>query len=413
MRVLWFEITTPSAYTSSGQVLGGWQDSLENLVKEEKDIELIVSFISNNPAPARVINGVQYEPIYIKYNYFEKLQKRFTWDVEERTYVNAALNVVKKVNPDIIQVFGCEFPFGLIAEKVAIPIVIHIQGAIIPYHNASYPPNYNVGIFFRRLWPNFVAQIYAYVKEHKEVTRVKMEERIWKRVNYYMGRTKWDESLVKLFNTSAQYFHVEEALRQPFWKTKKKWVPNSSSKKKLLSIGIGTFWKGPDMLLKTANILKSSGLNFEWLVAGEIRNDVKKIVEKHEGLKFEECNVKILGFKNSEDIIELLTTCSIYVHTAYIDNSPNSICEAQLLGTPVISTFVGGIDSLITNNEDGVLVPANDPWRMAQSIIDISYDYNLQIEMSRKSMEKARLRHNNQLIINQLINCYYSIVKNV
>lgn len=411
MRVLWFEITTPSAYANDGQVLGGWQDSLESIVKKEKDIELIVSFISNSPAPARVINGVQYEPIYIQYKYLEKLQKRFSWDVEERAYLNTALNVVKKVNPDVIQVFGCEFPFGLLAEKVQIPVVIHIQGAIIPYHNASYPPSYNVGTFFRRLWPNFVAQVYVFVKEHKEITRVKMEQRIWKSVNYYMGRTKWDESLVKLLSTSAQYFHVEEALRQPFWKTNKIWTPKSCSKIKLLSIGIGTFWKGPDMLLKTANILKGRGLDFEWLVAGQIRSDVKKIVEKHERLKFEECNVKILGFKNVEDIIELLTTCSIYVHTAYIDNSPNSICEAQLLGTPIISTFVGGIDSLITNNEDGILVPANDPWRLAQSIIEISSDYNLQIEMSRKSMEKACLRHDNQIIIKQLLNCYNSIIK--
>ena len=412
MRVLWFEITTPSAYVNDGQVLGGWQDSLESIVKKEKDIELIVSFISNSPSPVRIINGVQYEPIFIHYNFLEKLQKRFTWDIERKAYINASLSVVKKVNPDIIHVFGCEFPFGLIADKVSVPVVIHIQGAIIPYHNASYPPGYSVYSFFRRLWPNFVAQIYVFVKERKEITRVKMEQKIWESINYYMGRTKWDESLVKLLSPSAQYFHVEEALRQPFWKTNKHWTINTYQRIKLISIGVGTFWKGPDMLLKTAYILKQSGFDFEWFVAGGIRKDVKKITESNEKLTFEECNIKILGFKSTEDIIELLTSCNIYVHTAYIENSPNSICEAQLLGTPIVSTFVGGIDSLITNNEDGILVPANDPWRMAQSIIDVASDNNLQMKLSRNSIEKARLRHDNHHILTQLLNCYNSILKN-
>ena len=40
MKVLWFEISTPSRYLHTGQVTLGWQDALENIVATCKDIEL-------------------------------------------------------------------------------------------------------------------------------------------------------------------------------------------------------------------------------------------------------------------------------------------------------------------------------------------------------------------------------------
>ena len=50
MRVLWFEITEPSRYRGGNSVLSGWQDSLEQILLEEKRVELIVAFESSNPS---------------------------------------------------------------------------------------------------------------------------------------------------------------------------------------------------------------------------------------------------------------------------------------------------------------------------------------------------------------------------
>lgn len=46
MKVLWFEISTPSRYLNTGQVTLGWQDALENIVATCKDIELYIAFES-------------------------------------------------------------------------------------------------------------------------------------------------------------------------------------------------------------------------------------------------------------------------------------------------------------------------------------------------------------------------------
>lgn len=69
---------------------------------------------------------------------------------------------------------------------------------------------------------------------------------------------------------------------------------------------------------------------------------------------------------NSDKLVELLLESDLYVHTAYIDNSPNAICEAQYLGMPIIATYVGGVPSLIEQGKDGVLIPANDPFMLAE-----------------------------------------------
>ena len=133
-------------------------------------------------------------------------------------------------------------------------------------------------------------------------------------------------------------------------------------------------------------------------------------IEKNERMTFEDNNVKILGMKQPEELIDILCSSNIYVHTAYIENSPNSICEAQYLGLPIISTHVGGIETLLSNGYDGILIPANDPWRMASEIIKLSKDELMMVEYGRRSMEHAYKRHNPEKILLDLLKCYKDVI---
>ena len=166
------------------------------------------------------------------------------------------------------------------------------------------------------------------------------------------------------------------------------------------------------MLLKTASVLKNAGVNFEWLVAGNMWELMKKTVERKERKKYECNNVRFLGYISPDEIVKLLSKSTIYAHTAYIENSPNSICEAQCLGVPIVSTNVGGISSLVEDGKDGILVPANDPWLMADSIISLTSDKRRMLELSKNSRKKALARHNTENIKNQLLSCYNSILNN-
>ena len=72
MKVLWFEISTPSRYRNTGQVTLGWQDALEDIVVNCKDVELYIAFESQVPAEVKVINGITYIPMITHYSFLEK-----------------------------------------------------------------------------------------------------------------------------------------------------------------------------------------------------------------------------------------------------------------------------------------------------------------------------------------------------
>lgn len=67
----------------------------------------------------------------------------------------------------------------------------------------------------------------------------------------------------------------------------------------------------------------------------------------------------------------------IFIHPSHIDNSPNGLCEAMLLGMPIIAIYAGGIPSLLVNRREGLLVQDGDPYAMAGAIIELLKDAGL------------------------------------
>ena len=162
MKVLWFEISTPSRYLNTGHVTAGWQDALENIVATSNDIELYIAFESHVPADVKIVEGVTYIPMITQYSFWEQKVGQHTWTINERKVIEQGRTVIEQYKPDVIQVFGNEWPFGLLAQYTDIPLVVHIQGSIIPYDNALYPPKYNgytmvkaAGLNLRKDWHHF------------------------------------------------------------------------------------------------------------------------------------------------------------------------------------------------------------------------------------------------------------------
>lgn len=409
MKVLWFELAIPSRYNNKGlTIYGGWQDSLENIVRNYLDIELIIAF--KGKGVVKQIDNVTYVPIDINFNSYEKIKNLFTWNCETQKLIKEAINIVNIYNPDVIQVFGSEWPFGLISKYTDIPVVIHMQGSAGPYQNAKYPPSYNYFTYIFAMKGNIVRYIWYTIQTIKQKSRVKMEKEIYNSVKFYMGRTCWDKAVTYVYNNKRTYYHVDEAIREIFYDNKQRWVFSSNTKKlKLITVGCSTLYKGIDLMLKTAAILKENNMEFEWNVIGNMPNEFRILAEYKENKKFKDLNINLLGVKQAVELKETLLSSTMYIHTSYIDNSPNAICEAQLLGLPIISTNVGGISSLITDNIDGILVPANDPYRMAYNIIKLSKNVDLLIKFSKNSITRALERHSQSKIANDLYNCYCDI----
>ena len=75
-----------------------------------------------------------------------------------------------------------------------------------------------------------------------------------------------------------------------------------------------------------------------------------------------------------EDAMKIIKSSSIVVVPSRMESLPTTVKEAFYLNVPVIGTDVGGIPELIKNNETGILVPPENPSKLAQAINELLSD---------------------------------------
>lgn len=410
MKILWFTNTSVSYnnihHNYNG---GGWMTSLENEFRKKENIELAISFKTISSCDhEKIVNGVRYFPIHIKNkNVFLKLFDTFFLfkKYDESVYndfINQQLKIIESFSPDIIQVFGSEEEFGLISLYTKKPVVLHLQGIINPYLIAFLPPAFS--------WANYIYSkkniktwIEHYRSKQKWIYISKRELKILGNTKYFIGRTEWDYRISRLLSPQSKYYYGSEILRAPFYLQHNRSIPANLVITTTISKPL---YKGYDVILKTANILKKH-IEFEWNVFGNID---KKTIEKTVGIISENVNVYTKGVVSSEELTKSILNSTIYVHPSYIDNSPNSICEAQLLGVTVLASNVGGVSSLIKHNDTGFLVPANDPFQMAYMILYIYDNINVNLHIGNNAKKIAMSRHDKDEISNSLIAIYESII---
>tara|TARA_B110000902_G_scaffold266473_1_gene354349 strand:- start:11041 stop:12297 length:1257 start_codon:yes stop_codon:yes gene_type:complete len=409
MKVLWFSVT-PSLYAENNTSHngGGWISALEELVRNDKGIELGIAFEHNDTGFKVVRDNVHYYPLNLWKSRRQKIKKKLFFSEEEKRLVPECLKIIEDFEPDIIHVFGSEWSFGLISPLVSIPVIIHMQGSIPPYFNARFPAGFGKYDFILYNGFNLLKTISQYKADLFFKLRGAREERILKSCNYYMGRTEWDKSLTRLYAPDSLYFYCSESLRAPFINCGNIWKKQKGDILIFVSTISSPLYKGSDLILKTAKLLKeNTQLNFEWRIIGT--SDIR-IHEKLTKIEADNVNVKLLGTLSADSLIGELLNSDVFIHPSYIDNSPNSVCEAQYLGVPVISTDVGGISSLIENGKTGFLVPSNDPYMLASKIITLIKDESIARSIGLNGSEIAKERHSQQNIITDLKNIYNKVL---
>ena len=164
-------------------------------------------------------------------------------------------------------------------------------------------------------------------------------------------------------------------------------------------------------MLKIARILKEEfHLQFVWNVYGEVDYT---FAERITGIKHGDVNICLCGMVSAQQLHEVLCGTTLYVQPSYIENSPNSVCEAQISSVPVIATNVGGTSSLVKHGETGLLFPATDPYMGAYYVRELIEDLDKNRKMGKTAREEALSRHNRDKIITDLLNTYKTIIQNV
>ena len=419
MKVLWLSANSGllTAKTGSGNYNGGgWISSLQGLLKSRDEISLGLAFIGNETNDLKEIhNGVSY------YSIAKPPQGKITkiWyyyngykSDNSNKYIASLLKIIEDFNPDIIHLFGIENQLSCILGNTNIPIVVHLQGILNPCVNAFWPVGFSkidfLFPFSIREW--ILRNGFLYAKKSLFV-RSKKEQKSLSKVQYFMGRTHWDNALSNLYAPNSIYYHVDEVLRDVFYKFAGQWRIKSNETFIIVSTISETVYKGLDFILKTCALLtEQTDIKFKWCVAGlSSRSRMVPIFEHALKIKSDEVHIQYMGTMKAEDLCDLELKSNLFVHPSYIDNSPNSLCEAQMLGLPVIATYVGGIPSLVESNKTGKLIPSNDPFLLAAEIKDLFYNPSFASFLGQCAYEQASIRHSKTRILESLINVYSSI----
>lgn len=400
VRVLWFSVT-PSMYASRGVPHngGGWIASLEGIVRGLPQVELGIAFVlpGEPEGPCRH-DGVTYYPMPRPQGGRSRRREALMEQCER---------VIADFKPDVIQIFGSENEFGPLCSRTSVPVVIHMQGSMPAYHNAQFPVGMNKWDFLLGRGLSLRRRLIGLRTDSAFGRAARREIATIEACRHFMGRTRWDRDQVELFNPRARYHHCEEALRPSFRQEGRSWEGPRPGRQVIVSVISNPWYKGMDLVLKTAQLLRRhTPLDFEWQVYGV--SDVR-FYERKYGIKGAREGVRVMGTASPGELVDALCRASVYVHPGYIENSPNSLCEAQLLGLPVVATYVGGIPSLVEEGRTGLLVPANAPHTLAPLLQRLLASPERARALGAGARTEALRRHDPDAIGRRILDIYREI----
>ena len=415
MKVLWFANTPCGAteYLTGNKVTGGgWLYALSEALSSHSEIELHIAFYWHCELDSFIYEGITYHPIFRegldsklgRYLYRLKQQYSSNVDVSE---IDRIEDVVKVSMPDLIHFHGSEENFGLVAERIDnIPMLLSIQGLISPYYYKLYS-GYDRTKIFR--YQSFMAKIFkdGFGAQEKCMYKRSIRERkMLKLIDNIIGRTAWDRDCSLALSPHRTYFVCNEILRKPFFQTqwKKKNIDGKIVFVSTISFGI---YKGLEVIYHTSKILKEQNVDFEWYVVGiSLTDQMAKVTKCITGINPVSVNIHLVGRKNANEIIDIFNKSHIFIQTSHIENSPNSLCEAMLVGMPIIASFAGGTNSMLENGKEGILIQDGDPYRLAGAILYMFQNYDKAVEMGQVARSRATVRHNPDNVVNELLGIY-------
>jgi glycosyltransferase involved in cell wall biosynthesis len=143
--------------------------------------------------------------------------------------------------------------------------------------------------------------------------------------------------------------------------------------------------KGHDVLLQALRPVadRYPGVMLVLMGDGEVREECEQMAEEF-GVE-EHC--VFLGTVPHAEVLERMMHANVSVLPSYDETSGRVNMEALSVGTPVVTTDVGGISDYVRDGKDGFLVPPGDATLLARNVLDILDDASLQRRMSENARE--------------------------
>ncbi|MCR4904245.1 MAG: glycosyltransferase family 4 protein [Butyrivibrio sp.] len=442
MRVLWLcNIMLPAYAKAKGLSFSareGWlSGSFDRIQKAQKNKEESLSkeLILGVAFPGEkglsdIIEGVYF------YTFEENLDTPEIYDSGLETQMK---NIINDFRPDIVHIFGTEFPHALAMTKAfgkPERTLVGIQGlcsVIAEKYMADLPENViNTRTIRDRLKHDSIIE-----QQEKYIKRGEIETKIIKNTGHITGRTAFDKEETSKINSSAKYHHMNETMRSQFYDGR--WKENECRSHSIF-LSQGDYpLKGFHYVLKAMPKILEKYPDAHVYVAGNsiigkidrrsitVPDDTGTVITGSRYPLFMRISaygqylrqiisdyhlkkhVTVLGKLSADQMKEQYLKSSLFICPSSVENSPNSLAEAMLLGMPVIAAKTGGIPSMMDNNKEGILYEPGNIDELSEAVISIWDEPVIAGVFGDNARKRALMDHDADRNFDRLIKIYNEI----
>ncbi|MCC8147303.1 MAG: glycosyltransferase family 4 protein [Bacteroidales bacterium] len=410
MKIMWVvaqitpDMATILSYPKSA--FGGWVQNMLDELRTCAELEIsVVGCASINKSRHRVLNNIEYYILPIA-------GKNKSVSEEE------AKQVVDSVKPDVIHIEGTEFGISNCFSKFrCCPNIISLQGILSGYEKYQFGglPLEEMMFSVKYAWAGWTLFFRKILLFNN---RIAVENETIRNADYLLGRTIWDRAHSYKINTSAPYFECPRILRQDFYG--KEW---SEANCRPHSVFVGNGYsalKGGHFVIEAIDQLRNEFPDIHLYFAGQAPFDkklgmkssmgyaayVKKLI-RGKGLSD---YVTYLGVLPGDKMAEMMLSSNVYVLPSLIENSPNTLGEAMILGVPVVSAYTGGVPSMVEDSTEALLYRADDPVMLAWQIKQVFDNPEAATERAKNAKEHAMKTHDAGRNRKIMLDIYHDIV---
>ena len=123
-------------------------------------------------------------------------------------------------------------------------------------------------------------------------------------------------------------------------------------------------------------------------------------------------NVVYCTDRSWEDAMKIIKSSSMVVVPSRMESLPTTVKEAFYLNVPVIGTDVGGIPELIINNETGIIIPPENPSKLAQAVNELLSDKEKAEKLATNGNVFVKNNMTWNVVLPKYIEFYEDLLKN-
>ena len=412
MKILWLTNMVPGAVRSQ---LGGSGDGglwIDHVLADlrEKELSLLLLCLGGEGS-GRLDERTEYAL------FPEKKPHVYSPSLEERFALR-----LRDYQPDVIHIWGTEYGHTLAmvraAQKLGVSgrIAVSIQGLCSVYagHYAEGIPERVKNAFTLR---DVLRRDNMAMQQKKFALRGKLEVEALEGVRHVIGRTDWDRACTMQMNPDAKYHFCNETLRETFYEGG--WSYDSCKKHRIFASSCLYPIKGFHYLLEAMpmilrrypdTVISVTGGSFfaDSFLARQRQQTYFRYLQRFCRRNGLTDKIEFLGQLNADAMKRAFLDANVFVLPSTIENSPNSLGEAMLLGVPCVASDVGGVTNMLHPGE-GYVYPSTAPYMLAHYIMEVFDMEDRAAELGAAARAHARKTHDPEKNLRDLLAIYREI----